>query len=254
MNLSRMTARPARTIPPGPLRSPATDTGLQQRRYRSLWQTADGQQRETEQTAPALPLFDAAHSAFSRGTLITTLQGPVAVEDLLPGDAVVTAAHGALPVLWIGSMTLTPDANGPRPGRLTRIMADAFGMGRPMLDFMAGPGARILTRPRNLRAVSGSDQVLTPSHALADGQHAFTITPPCPVTLYHLCLRRHSVITANGLEVESFHPGANFERQLGQNMLIRFLSFFPHIREPHQFGPVCHLRLPLDAPDTLEVA
>lgn len=254
MSLTRVIPQPARSILPGAVPDSSRESGLRQRRYRSLWQTADGQQRETEQSAPALPLFDAAHSAFSRGTLITTLQGPVAVEDLLPGDAVMTAAHGALPVLWIGSMTLTPDPDGPRLSRMTRIMADAFGMGRPMLDFMAGPGARILTRPRNLRGVSGSDQVLTPAHALADGQHAFTVTPPCPVTLYHLCLRRHSVITANGLEVESFHPGANFERQLGQNMLIRFLSFFPHIREPHQFGPVCHLRLPLDAPDTLEVA
>lgn len=254
MNISRVTAHPAHTILPRASHDPSQEGGLRQRKYQSLWQTADGQQRETEQSAPALPLFDAAHSAFARGTLINTLQGPVAVEDLLPGDAVMTAAHGALPVLWIGSMTLSPDPNGPACARLTRIMSDAFGMGRPMMDFMAGPGARILTRPRNLRGVSGSDQVLTPAHALADGQHAFTITPPCPVTLYHLCLRRHSVITANGLEVESFHPGANFERQLGQNMLIRFLSFFPHIREPHQFGPVCHLRLPLDAPDTLEVA
>jgi len=254
MSISRFSPSPARFAPVPVAHEPARESGLQQHRYRSLWQTADGQQRETEQSAPALPLFDAAHSAFARGTLINTLQGPVAVEDMLPGDAVLTAANGALPVLWIGSMTLAPNANAPTPARLTRILADAFGMGRPMMDFMAGPGARILTRPRNLRGAAGSDQVLTPAHALADGQHAFTITPPCPVTLYHLCLRRHSVITANGLEVESFHPGANFERQLGQNMLTRFLSFFPHIREPHQFGPVCHLRLPLDAPDTLEVA
>ena len=254
MSIPRFTAHAQRDATAQAVSAPSRDSSLQQRRYRSLWQTSDGQIREAEQIAPALPLFDAAHSAFAHGTLIATTRGPVAVEDLLPGDSLTTAAHGAQRLLWVGSMTLMPGGEGPNTVRLTRIMADAFGISRPMADFMVGPGARILTRPRNLRASTGTDQVLTPAHALADGQHAFTIVPTRAVTLYHLCLRRHAVITANDLEVESFHPGANFERQVGPNMLIRFLSFFPHIQEPHQFGSVCHMRLPLDAPDTLEVA
>lgn len=253
MTIPRLTAPDARGAT-SPLLPEERRTGaLPSRRYTSLWQTADGLLRESEQTAPALPLFDAAHSAFARGTLIATERGPVAIEDLLPGDMLSTL-NGAQPVLWIGSMTLVPGERGPVPARLTRIMADAFGIGRPMADLMAGPGARILTRPRSLRASGGADQVLIPARSLADGQHAFAVTPPRPVTLYHLCLRKHAVITANGLETESFHPGAAFERQIGQMMLTRFLSFFPHIREPHQFGPVAFPRLPLDSPETLDVA
>ncbi len=36
--------------------------------------------------APASPLFEETSSAFARGTLIPTVRGPVAIEDLLPGD------------------------------------------------------------------------------------------------------------------------------------------------------------------------
>ncbi|WP_297772788.1 Hint domain-containing protein [uncultured Roseovarius sp.] len=254
MTIPRFTAHNSRALPTRRLSASSESERLPMRRYHALWQTSDGNLHDREQVAPALPLFDAAHSAFARGTLITTTRGPVAVEDLLPGDRLPTTSHGALPVIWIGKMTLQPESDPDRPVRLTRIMADAFGIARPMTDMLAGPGARILTRPRGLRANIGSDHVLTPAHAMADGMHAFCVSPPRAVTLYHICLRRHATITANGLEAESFHPGAGFEREIGPKMLGLFLGLFPHIHEPHQFGPLAHLRLPLDAPDTLSVA
>ena len=233
--------------------APRLPVATQTRRYRSLWADLSGDIQETEQEAPVHPLFDAAHSAFVRGTLILTPRGPVAIEDLLPGDKVVSAAHGPLAISWIGSMDLRPETQGNAP-RLTRIMADAFGMGRPIADLMAGPGARLLGRPRQLRDRLGADHVLTPAHVMADGQTAFCVIPRQTVTLYHLCLRRHAVITANGLEVESYHPGAGFDRDCDAETLRRFLSLFPHIRKAQDFGPLAHLRLPLDTPDTLDVA
>jgi len=255
MTIPRLTPYLSQVAPAGIHTNGRSPAHVAMRRYRALWQARDKGLREREQTAPALPLFDAAHSAFARGTLITTPRGPVAIEDLLPGDTVMTAEHGPLPILWIGSVVLRSDAEAAtQPTRLTRIMADAFGVGRPMTDLLTGPGARILTRPRGLRASIGADHVMTPTHAIADGTHAFRLTPPGPVRLYHLCLRHHATIKANGLETESFHPGVGFEREVGPKMLNLFLGLFPHIREPHQFGPLAHLRLPLNAPDSLNVA
>jgi hypothetical protein len=224
------------------------------RRYHALWLDQVGAIQETEQDAPATPPFEAAHSAFVRGTLVSTPRGPMAVEDLLPGDKVQSESHGPLAVHWIGSMTMHPDdAPGPAP-RLTRIMADAFGINRPVSDLMTGPGARLLSRPRHLRDRLGSDHILTPPHAMADGHGAVCIIPRQPVTLYHLCLRRHAVICVNGLQAESFHPGTGLDRTMGAAELRRFLSLFPHIRELRDFGPLAHLRLPLDAPETLDLA
>ncbi|GAW34365.1 hypothetical protein RA2_01413 [Roseovarius sp. A-2] len=224
------------------------------RRYHALWLDRFGAIQETEQDAPATPPFEAAHSAFVRGTLVSTPRGPLAVEDLLPGDKVLSVNNGPLAVHWIGSMTMHPDG-APGPTRkLTRIMADAFGINRPLSDLMTGPGARLLSRPRHLRDRLGSDHVLTPPHAMADGHGAVCITPRQPVTLYHLCLRRHAVICVNGLQAESYHPGTGLDRALDARQLRQFLSLFPHIRDLRDFGPLAHLRLPLDAPETLDLA
>lgn len=209
---------------------------------------SDGLPHYSEQIAPAMPVFDAAFSAFSHGTLIATTQGQIAVQDLEPGMKIATVNHGPLPLLWIGSMTLVPAALGGDTGscRLTRVMPDAFGLGRPEANLMAGPGARLLTRPSGLRDSFGHERVLTPAHDLIDGMNVIEVIPPRPVMVYHLSLRRHAIIKAAGIEVESFHPGPGFERQLGPNMLALFLSMFRHIRKPADFGSTNYPRLPLD--------
>jgi hypothetical protein len=205
-----------------------------------------------ERRLPALPLLAAAHAAFARGALVATPRGPVAVEDLAPGDMIAPAAGGAVPVLWIGSVTIRPDASG-EGAPLTRVLADAFGMGRPLVDLVAGPGARLLTRPRRLRARIGADGVLSPVHAMADGVHAIRMVSRQPVTFYHLALRRHAVIVVNGLETESFHPGSGFERGFDGETLRQVMSAFPHLGAPCDFGPLAQMRLPLDAPGSLDL-
>lgn len=219
------------------------------RRYRISHLTGDGRIDDCERVGPAIPLFEAAFSAFARGTLVATLDGPVAIEDLSPGMRVQTGRHGPCPVLWIGSMTLVPDAMdlSEDSRRMTRIMADALGMGRPLADFMVGPGARLLTRPAGLRGKSSGEQVLTPARHVADGVQIIDILPPRPLALYHLCLRDHDTILAQGLEAETYHPGPDPDRTLGPALMEQFMGLFPHLRKPADFGPLAFARLPLGA-------
>jgi len=226
------------------------------RKYRIQSLRDDGSVHDTENLGPAIPTFEAAFSAFARGTLIKTAQGPIAIEDLAPGTKIITAEHGPMPLLWIGSMTLVPNADGIATDnrRVTRIMGDALGVGRPMMDVLAGPGARLLARPAGMRDSFGGEQVLTPARDLADGMNLIDMAPRHPLTVYHIALRRHATITAGGLEFESFHPGAGFERHLSRNMLALFLSYFPHIREPRHFGALSHPRLPLVSSESFESA
>ena len=51
---------------------------------------------------PAMPLFDSTFSAFARGSLMSTAQGYVAIEDLLPGDNLHISSGEAAKILWIG--------------------------------------------------------------------------------------------------------------------------------------------------------
>jgi hypothetical protein len=87
---------------------------------------ADDKMHVAQHQAPALPLFDNAFCAFTRGSLMSTPLGDVAVEDLQPGEALNTSTGEPAKILWIGSSTFVP-ANPERRMPLIRIMADTFG-------------------------------------------------------------------------------------------------------------------------------
>lgn len=222
--------------------SPLVDRNRPMRSYDVQYLCRDGQTRTARHSAPATPPFQDAFSAFARGTLITTTRGPVAVEDLAPGMKVVTNERGPSPILWIGSMTVRPETYD-RSGsdvRLIRVMAEALGMGRPMTDFMAGPGARVLQRTPGLQ-----EQTLRPVRHMLDGTHVIELRPPSTIQFYHIALFRHATITAEGLDTETFHPGPGFDQSMSLEDLNLFISLFPHIRKPVDFGSLAHPRHPL---------
>lgn len=205
---------------------------------------SDGTAAEAQHNVPASPVFTWAFSAFARGTLIATTRGPVAIEDLHPGMMILTNERGPSPLIWIGSMRLPPCARATIGStRLARIMTGALGMGRPIVDLMTGPGARIAQR-----SGAHAGQVMRPVHDMIDGTHVIALSPPGAVELYHIALPRHATITAAGLTLETYHPGPGFEAGMPQQQLSQFLELFPHIRRPSDFGGLEHPRAPLDGP------
>jgi hypothetical protein len=214
------------------------------RRYDVQWLGADGQIACENRTAPALPEFEEAFSALARGTVIDTTEGPVAIEDLMPGMRVVTGEGRIETVTWIGSMTLFPPnmIPGIASSAMTRITADAFGGGKPMPDILLGPDARLLMRNARTRA-AGHSAAYCPARGLIDGLSVIEVTPVAPVTVYNVILENHGSLRCAGIEVESFHPGKNpserFDPQLGQ----LFLALFPQINGWGGFGPMAHARL-----------
>tara|TARA_R110002110_G_scaffold92155_3_gene239887 strand:- start:715 stop:1383 length:669 start_codon:yes stop_codon:yes gene_type:complete len=193
--------------------------------------------------APAIPLFESAFSAFARGTLIQTVDGDVAIEDLQPGDMIKTTSGEPAKLVWIGSSSFVP-ADAGRRMPLIRIMADSFGQGRPALFLTVGPGARVLHTPHRLRSEAGGTRMLTPVREFVDGVNVIEVVPPTPVRLFHLCLERHAAINAGGLEMETFHPGANATRAVTHSLRDRFLGMFPRISHMADFGPLAHPRAP----------
>lgn len=204
---------------------------------------ADGSLYIGQDKAPATPLLDSAFSAFARGTLIQTTQGEIAVEDLHPGDMVQTSIGEPAALVWIGSSNFVPSEVGRRT-KLVRIMTDAFGPARPGSFLTVGPSARILKTPPHLRADAGEARLLSPVSAFVDGVQVIEVSPPTSVRLFHLCLTRHAVIQANGIEMETFHPGAHAPRQVSHAARDRFLGLFPRIGHVTDFGPLAHPRVP----------
>lgn len=217
----------------------------QLRRYEVLSLLPNGDIAETQHVAPALSLFENAFLAFCRGALIETDQGPVAIEDLLPGDRVLTDSGEALPVQWIGSTRLAARHSDSqrRNLRLTRLMADSFGLARPASCVVAGPSARLLMTPAHLKYLADDAPVLTPVHEFLDGMNITETAPPTPVQMFHLCLSRHAVIRVGGLEFETYHPGHTAMRSISHAMKSVYLNLFPHIDAPGDFGPLAHARV-----------
>ncbi|MEM9497041.1 MAG: Hint domain-containing protein [Pseudomonadota bacterium] len=214
------------------------------RRYSYSFLRSDGSVDHGEQIAPAIPAFEVAFSAFAHGALMATPDGHTAIQDLVPGMHVSTQ-DGEKKILWTGSMTLMPRSGGVSSARLYRVMPDAFGVGRPAANLLVGPGARLMTRPLALRDTLSCDPVLTPCMDLVDGTHVIEIAPPRPVTVFHIALDCHAILRADGIEADSFHPGPGFERMMDPALRGVYLSLFPHINAPGDFGALRCRRLPL---------
>jgi hypothetical protein len=203
----------------------------------------DGSLYIGQDKAPAVPLLEQAFSAFARGTLIRTTAGNVAIEDLQPGDMIDTSSGEPAQLIWIGSSSFVP-ADAGRRVPLIRVMTDSFGQGRPSSFLTVGPGARVLHTPHHLRGDAGGTRMLTPVREFIDGVNVIEVVPPTPVRLFHICLTRHAAVHANGIEMETFHPGATAVREAPQSIRDRFLSLFPQVAQLSDFGPLAHPRAP----------
>ena len=222
-----------------PLREAPARQPSMMRKFEVMSFGRDGDVRQASHIVPAHPLFEDAASAFVRGTILQTDSGPMAVEDLLPGDRVIDIEGHAARVLWIGATMIVPNASGQRDEmrHTWRITADKFGIGRPMPDLVLGQGARLLVDRPMIRAQAGAAGAMVGVADLADEMGLIRLTPPSPVRTYHVMLERHCAIRAAGLEVESYHPGDHATETVGRNLLSLFLSIFPHVETPEDFGP-----------------
>jgi hypothetical protein len=205
---------------------------------------------------PALPPFEEALAAFTRTVMVQTDRGLVTVEDLWPGDRVRTVDHGFQTLLWRSMTMIVPGASGQDPamGRLLRFAADSLGLARPMPDLVLGPAARLVQRGAAVRRITGGDAALIPARDYLDGIGIVEITPQAPVPAFHLGFHRHERIVANGVEVESYHPGPAPALGLRGDMLALFLTLFPHRETLEDFGLPALPRLRRSDLDLFDVA
>ena len=222
---------------------PMAQAPLPKRTYEVAALREDGSLYIGQSTAPAIPLFEDAFSAMTHGSLIQITMGLIAVEDLQPGDMINTASGEAAELTWVGTSTFSPADAGKRTP-LIRIMPDALGQSRPERSLTVGPGARIMHTPAALRGIADGKQLLTPAAKLVDGVNVIEITPPTATRMFHICLSRHAVINVDGIEMETFHPGATAPREVSHSLRDRFISLFPRISHLSDFGPLAHPRAP----------
>ena len=172
----------------------------------------------------------AASLQLAAGTMVMTPFGPRPVEQIAPGDRVVTRDAGAQRVYWIGSRRISGARLEAMPGlRPLRIRAHAFGRGFPDVDTFVAPGQRLLLRGRAVEEAFATGEVLARCADMLDDRAISVNRALREVTCFSLMFETHQIIRANGLEVESFHPADCPQEALEPAQAAQMRALFPEI-------------------------
>lgn len=144
---------------------------------------------------------------FINGTQISTRKGFVAIENLKPGDLVLTRDNGFQPVRWLGVKHLTPQWLSQCPHlQPVKISAHAFGPGQPEQDLWVSPQHRLLI-DSSLSALYFGESEVFAAAGLVTNQPGLSRPHVARLTYVHLLFDQHQVVLSNGLWTESFLPG-----------------------------------------------
>ena len=132
-------------------------------------------------------------ACFAEGTQSATLSGPVSVESLRPGDRVLSAFGGTVPVSWTGHRHIRPHRH-PVPDTLNPILirAGALAPDIPNHDLWLSPDHAVYL-----------DDLLVPARCLVNSATILQL-PVRDITYWHVELPAHDVILAANTPCESY--------------------------------------------------
>ncbi len=135
---------------------------------------------------------DTPTCGIAQGTMVLTLDGPLPVEMLAPGDRIVTRAGAGR----LTSIQVTQLAQA----RMVRIAPDVLGLGRPEGEVLVAADQPLLIRDWRAQVLYGAAQALVPAARLADGQY-IRVEQMTDIRIFTLHLQGAAVIYVGGLEL-----------------------------------------------------
>ncbi|MEP3784289.1 MAG: Hint domain-containing protein [Ascidiaceihabitans sp.] len=158
---------------------------------------------------------------FVAGTMIATPTGQREVQELVPGDLVLTQDEKAQPLRWIGTRTVAAqDHFAP-----IHIRANTFGTHN---DLLVSPEHRILIQDNVAELLFGESEVLVAAKELINDK-SVTRRVGGEVTYVHLMFDRHQVVYSEGLATESFLPGPQTTSSFDRAVVEEICTLFPEI-------------------------
>lgn len=171
----------------------------------SSWVTAD---------VPLDVTTDLGPTCFGAGTLIETVSGPRPVEEIKPGELVLTRDGGPREVLWLAHR------RHAARGKAAPVRIAAGAMGN-RADLVVSQQHRMLVTGWRAELYLGADEALVAARHLVNGTD-IRIEEGGEVDYYHLLFDRHELVWAEGILTESFHPAHALA--LGDRRLIAELG------------------------------
>ena len=175
---------------------------------------------------------------FVTGTMIDTPLGQQVIEDLKPGDLVNTRDSGAQPLRWIGfSKRRAIGDDAP-------VVFDAGSLGDHERIELS-PNHRVLLQSGMAALMFGEDEVLAKAKNLVNDETIYRREDGKPVTYVHLLFDQHEIVTGNGMESESYHPGEQTLDSFDSDTRDEILRFMPSMDAMmgYGYGPTARLSL-----------
>lgn len=166
---------------------------------------------------------------FTPGTAIATPMGERAVEELAPGDRVLTRDNGIQEIAWTGNKRLDRlDLSAAPHLQPVLIRKGALGQGLPERDMMVSPNHRVLVSSDRAALFFEEREVLVAAKHLV-GQAGIERTLPERVSYIHFMFERHEVVLSDGAWTESFQPGDYTMQGLETSQRREILDLFPEL-------------------------
>lgn len=182
-------------------------------------------------------LADVVAGAFARGTRIALADGrQVPVEDLSPGDVVITRDHGARPLRWRGAVQLRAE------GGFAPVVIQPGVMGNPHA-LVVSPHHRLFLYRRAARALAGAADLLVQARHLVDGR-AILRREGGFVEYFSLVFDAHEVIYAEGVPCESLMVCPSVVTRLPEGLAAPLREAFPGLVQRAHAGSDLGATLP----------
>ena len=171
-----------------------------------------------------------AFICFTRGTMIRTPKGEVAIEALKKGDMVTTRDGGNAAIRWIGSRKLDSIDLAANPRlRPVRISAGALGDGLPTQDLTVSPQHRVLVSSAIAERMVGQRDVLVAAKQLVGAPGIAFDDGVETVEYFHFLLDAHRVVWSNGAPSESLYTGLEALKSLSAGARQEIFELFPEL-------------------------
>jgi hypothetical protein len=141
---------------------------------------------------------DYALRGLAKGAKVQTPVGPWQVQDLRVGDLIDTLDEGPLPILWMGQTELFVAAPA------VRIAMGTIANATPLL---LAPDHLVMIDGSDCELLFGEAEVLVKASDLVGLPGITYDKQKLQSSYFHFMLDTHQLIIADGVPVESFHPG-----------------------------------------------
>ena len=185
-------------------------------------------------TITSLPPSDFV-PCFADGTTLWTKDGDKLVEDLRPGDQLISCPGNDFPtelatLLRVFRRRLSKiDLTANSKLRPIRILSGSLGEGLPKRDLLVSRQHKMLVRSKIAQRMFGSTEVLIPAIKLTELPGIFIEERIDSVEYFHLLFDEHKIIYAEGAPTESLYTGPEAVAGISPEARAEILELFPEI-------------------------